>query len=180
MSSGHRAAERAAGKVTGVVSMGMYCDVYAATSEELEELLAAPKTIRDFLGAETTPSTGLEKAWHGLHFLLTGSAWESEGVLGFLASGGEALGQVDLGYGPARFLRPDAVEQLDDALSQISDDELWSRFDPARMETEGVYPVIWDEPEDELRDEYLGYFRKLQAFVSQARRDGKALIVRIS
>jgi Domain of unknown function (DUF1877) len=180
MSSGRRAVEGIAGQVTGVVSMGMYCDVYAATSEELEELLAAPETIRDFLGAETTPSTGLQKAWHGLHFLLTGSSWNSEGVLGFLASGGEALGKVDLGYGPARFFRPDAVEQLDDALSRISDDELWSRFDPATMEAEGVYPVIWDEPEEDLQQEYLTYFRNLRAFVHQACRDGNALIVKIA
>jgi hypothetical protein len=160
--------------------MGMSCDVYAATSAELQGLLAAPETIRDFLGAKTTPSTGLEKAWHGLHFLLTGSSWESDGVLGFLVAGGEPVGGLDLGYGPARFFRPDAVERLDAALSRISDDELWSRFDPARMEAEGIYPVIWDEPEADLRDEYLRYFRGLKAFVRQAHQEGKALIVKIS
>jgi Domain of unknown function (DUF1877) len=159
--------------------MGMYCGVYAASLAELERLLAAPETIPNFLGATSTPSARLEKAWHGLHFLLTGSAWEGEGVLAFLISGGERVSDLDLGYGPARFLRPDAVQQLDAVLSRISDDELWSHFDPARMEAEGIYPGIWDEPEEDLRDEYLTYYQGLKAVVHQAREQGKALIVNI-
>jgi hypothetical protein len=157
----------------------MYCGVYAASPAELESLLAAPETIRGFLGAATTASTGLEKAWHGLHFLLTGSSWGGEGVLSFLTTGGEPMGDIDLGYGPARSLRPDAVAELDAALSRISDDELWSRFDPATMEAEGVYPLIWDEPEEDLRDEYLTYFRGLKEFVRRAHQEGKALILNI-
>ena len=142
-------------------------------------LRAAPKTIREFLATTSAPSLSLEKAWHGLHFLLTGSAWEADGVLSFLVSGGEPLSDVDLGYGPARFFQPDAIQQMDAALSGIADDELWSRFDPARMEAEGIYPVIWDEPEQDLRDEYLAYFHGLKAFVRQASEKGNAVIVNI-
>jgi hypothetical protein len=157
----------------------MHCNVYAASPAELQGLLAAPQTIRDFLDAKGTASADLQKAWHGLHFLLTGSSGGGEGILSFLVAGGEPMGDVNLGYGPARFLRPGAVEELDAALSRISDEELWSRFDPARMEAEGVYPVIWDEPEEDLRDEYLMYFRKLTTFVHRAHQEGKALIVHI-
>ncbi len=159
--------------------MGMSCGVYAVTPVELWRLRAAPKTIRDFLAATSAPSLSLEKAWHGLHFLLTGSAWQAEGVLSFLVSGGEPLSDVDLGYGPARFFQPDATQQLDVVLSRFSDDDLWSRFDPARMEAEGIYPGIWDEPEQDLRDEYLTYFHNLKAFVRQASENGNAVIVNI-
>jgi hypothetical protein len=155
----------------------MHCNVYAARPAELQSLLAAPETIRDFLDARRTASADLQKAWHGLHFLLTGSSWGGEGTLSFLTTGGEPIGNVDLGYGPARFLRSDAVEELDAALSRISEDELWSRFDPARMEAEGVYPMIWDEPEEDLRDEYLMYFRELTALVRRAHQEGEVLIV---
>ncbi len=158
--------------------MGMSCDVFAVTAAALEGVLANPDEVDALLDHKTVPFVGLEKAWHGLHFLLTGSPWddESNAVLSFLATGGESVGE-DLGYGPARCLPPSAVKDLDDALSQISDDDLWSKFDPARMEAEHVYPLIWDEPEADLRDEYLMYFRNLKAFVQQAHREGNALIV---
>ena len=159
--------------------MGMYCDVYAATPAELQKLLAAPDTISDFLESEQANAVSLEKAWHGLHFFLTGSVWEGEGVLNFIAVGGDVFGDPRGGDVNTRYLPPDAVAQLDAALSPISDDELWSRFDPAKMEAEGIYPGIWDEPEEDLREEYLMYFGWLKNFVGQAHQDGKALIIHI-
>src|SRR5687768_13192892 len=37
----------------------------------------------------------LDKAWHGLHFLFTGTAWEGAPPECFLVSGGTEIGQVD-------------------------------------------------------------------------------------
>lgn len=50
----------------------------------------------------------LDKSWHGLHFLFTGTAWEGEEPACFLVLGGEGIGN-DVGYGPARVLMPDDV-----------------------------------------------------------------------
>jgi len=47
----------------------------------------------------------------------------------------------------------------------VSDDELWSHFDSAKMEKEQIYPLIWDEPVADLREEYLSYFRQLKSFI---------------
>ena len=118
----------------------------------------------------------LEKAWHGLHALLTGTAWGGAEPLGFLVAGGEAVGPP-LSYGPARLLRHDFVRRLDDALQGISDVQLWSRYDPARFEAEGVYPGVWDEPVGALREEYVAYFNDLKAFVHRARLRGGELVV---
>jgi hypothetical protein len=97
---------------------------------------------------------------------LTGSSASGSGPEAFLLLGGEPVGR-NRGYGPARLLRPDSVHALYANLSSLSDDQLWSRFDAERMTEEGVYPVIWDEPEDELRLEYLGYFHAMKALVSR-------------
>jgi uncharacterized protein DUF1877 len=161
--------------------MGMYCALHAVAPADLEQLLAGR---REGLGlrrarGDNLSSVSLEKAWHGLHFLLTGSAWAAEWPLGFLLQGGEPVGD-DLGYGPARLLQPEAVSELDAALSGVSDDELWSRFDPDRMEEEQIYPGIWDEPEDDLRDEYLGYFHELKRLVHEAAARGMAVLVVLS
>jgi hypothetical protein len=45
---------------------------------------------------------GVDKAWHGIHVLLTGTAWEGSFPLNFTVSGGKEIGDVDVGYGPAR------------------------------------------------------------------------------
>jgi hypothetical protein len=115
---------------------------------------------------DVLPNVGLEKSWHGLHYLLTGSADRAEGPLAFLISGGESF-EASLGYG-AHLLTPDDTAAVDAALFGVSDETLWSRFDPEAMEDAGVYPSIWDEAEDELREEYLSYFHELKQVVRTA------------
>jgi hypothetical protein len=160
--------------------MGMYCVVRAVDPTDSEGL-ADPKKIA---GSHHSPrgqgsSVSLEKAWHGLHFLLTGAAWGAEPPLDFLLQGGTPVGE-DGGYGPARLFRPEEVQELDTALSGISDEQLWSRFDAGRMEEEQIYPLIWDEPEADLQEEYLGYFHELKRLVHEAAATGKALLVMIT
>jgi hypothetical protein len=72
--------------------------------------------------------------------------------LGFLLEGGQEVGEDD---GAPRLFRPDEVQQINAALAPTSDEELWGRLDPELMEAESVYPGIWDEEEEELREEYL-------------------------
>jgi hypothetical protein len=128
---------------------------------------------------QRSTSLSLEKAWHGLHYLLTGSAAEGEWPLAFLLQGGEEVGEDD-GYGPPRLFAHDEVEELDAALSAISDDELWRRFDPEQMEAEGVYPNCWDEAEDDLREEYLSYFHQVKQVVHNANANGLCLLVMLT
>jgi hypothetical protein len=157
--------------------MGMRVQVRAVRPADVERLERAEV----HLGLERglAPSVHLEKAWHGLHFLLTGSAGESGIPLGFLLEGGQEAGEDD-GYGAPRLFQAGEVRQINDALAPISDDELWGRFDPERMEAEGIYPGIWDEEEEELRDEYLGYFNELKQVVAQAGEGGMGLLVTLS
>jgi len=131
--------------------MGMYCDLAVD-------------------GGETF---SLEKAWHGLYFLLTR---HDNPLLGFLLEGGEPDGDDD-DYGPPRRFGPDEVKDLDAALAAISDAQLWAGFDAERMEQEGIYPGIWDEPEDDLREEYLFYFHEMKRVVHEASRAGRSLVV---
>jgi hypothetical protein len=119
-------------------------------------------------------SISLEKAWHGLHFLLTGDPWGGAGYRAFLLCGGREQGE-DMGYGPARLFDADEVGEIANTLGGISAEELWSRFDAERMEEAEVYPGIWDEPEEDLREEYVEYFEMLKDFVLQTAKDGNSL-----
>lgn len=44
------------------------------------------------LGKGEGEGVDLDKAWHGLHYLLTGTAWEGEPPLNVLAAGGREVG----------------------------------------------------------------------------------------
>ena len=155
--------------------MGMHCAIRAIKPSDAEHLL------EDFDGGppQRSVAVSLEKSWHGLHYLLTGSAMEGELPLAFLLQGGEAIGEDD-GYGPPRLFHADEVQELHTALSAISDDELWSRFDPDQMSAEGVYPDVWDESEHDLREEYLTYFHEMKKVVKTANDTGLALLVMLT
>ncbi|MGE3908388.1 MAG: DUF1877 family protein, partial [Chloroflexota bacterium] len=83
--------------------MGMFAQ---ATDEEIQGLLADPDEILVFLETreelDVTRVLELEKNWHALHWLLTGSKWEGEPPLNFIVLGGAGIGDVDVGYGAAR------------------------------------------------------------------------------
>jgi hypothetical protein len=149
--------------------MGMYCEVSAASSES-QALNGQPPR-------DSESSVSLEKAWHGLHYLLTGEVWEGRGPLAFLLAGGEQLGDEE--ESPVRWFDPQEAGQIHRALAGISDDELWSRFDADEMERQEIYPGIWDEPEDELKEEYLTYFHELKQVVATAAQGGQGLVVSI-
>jgi hypothetical protein len=127
-------------------------------------------------------STDLEKAWHGIHYFLTGTAWEGEHPRNFLVSGGTAVGKIDVGYGPARTLTAAQTREARDALKALSDDDLRARFNPEDMLARKIYPEIWDAEPDE--DDTLGYLmdyvHTLRGFLDEAVNAGLGMVVYIS
>lgn len=99
-----------------------------------------------------TPPEGiapdLDKAWHGLHFLLTGTADEGTPPLNFLLAGGSPVGAIDVGYGPARVYTAAETRAIAAALCEVTDAQVRDRYDPERMTREQVYPDIWGRVED--------------------------------
>ena len=158
--------------------MGMRTDVYAVPEAEARHLLDDGGPFRSLtMGNRARQHVSLEKAWHGLHYLLTGSAWEESGPLAFIVAGGEEIPESDGGYGPVRLLSPGETAEINTALAEIDDAELWSRFDAEAMSEQGVYPDIWDEPEEDLRDEYLSYFNDLKKLVATAASRRESLLI---
>ena len=144
--------------------MGMRVHVRAVRSADLPRLQANGLDLASPL-RNHVPSVHLEKAWHGLHYLLTGSAGEGGLPLGFLLEGGREIGE-DLGYGPARYFEADQVADIARELSRPNlEAEMMARWDPDQMATLGIYPAVF-EPDD---DEWLmSAFRKLRQFYVDA------------
>ena len=116
--------------------MSMIGNLLRISASQLKDLQQDPDDIESLLypeddEAENERHLDLDKAWHIIHFLLAGAAWGGTPPFASAVCGGTELGEVDVGYGPARYLTPVEVKQVADALSGIAAKELWSRFDAA-------------------------------------------------
>ena len=122
----------------------------------------------------------LDKAWHGIHYLLTGSAQASDALASKVIMGGEDIGP-DRGYGPAQLLKPDEVKAVAALLEQTPPDILRKRFKPKEMTRADIYPsVIWERDGDEALEYVLTYYKQLVAFYKRAAERGQAVILVIS
>jgi len=120
----------------------------------------------------------VDKSWHGLHYLFTGTAWEGDAPGCYLVRGGEQIGDVDVGYGPARAVRSTEVVRFAEFLSALDRDELLRRYDSRRMKALRIYPDVWDGDNDGEEFEYLReYHEVLRDFVAAAAERRSGLLV---
>ena len=112
----------------------------------------------------------LDKAWHAIHYLLTGSAWEGTPPAGFLLTGGTALDDIEVGYASPRLLTAAETRAVHGLLEKTTEADLMRRWDPAAMMQHEIYPEIWDRDgtDDDPRGYVLEYFRVLKDFVARA------------
>jgi hypothetical protein len=123
----------------------------------------------------------LDKAWHGIHYLLTGSVDANGTLASKVIMGGESIGPDDIGYGPAQLLKPDEVKAIAQLLEQTTPDMLRKRFKPKEMTRLDVYPgVIWERDGDEALKWVLESYQNLVAFYRRAAYRGQAVIIAIS
>jgi hypothetical protein len=109
---------------------------------------------------------------------LTHTAWEGEKPLNFLMDG-QAVGDIDIGFGPARILSSDNLLCVYEALTQFTDANFERNFDLTAMEEAEIYPQIWDEPRENLLEEYQSYFQDLKKFIHHAAEDKQAVMMTI-
>ena len=143
--------------------------VEPAEAERLRSL--DPDSFVEWLeAAEGRISFDVDKAWHAVHFTLTGDAWAQNGPLGAVVLGGEPFGE-DVGYGPARWLAPEAVAAAARELAELAPADLASRLDFASMVEQDIYPQIWDrDPAAEQLIDYVvdGYTQIRDGFSKAA------------
>ncbi len=123
------------------------------------------------------PTGDLEKSWHGLHYLLTGTAEGGEPPLNFLMGGGREL-ELEDGEPPLLTHSSADTRGIADALIRLTDEEVRRRVNPAEMKQLEIYPGIWDQPENV--DYLLEDFRRLRETVSAIGNRGLGLLVSIS
>jgi hypothetical protein len=156
--------------------MGMIWVGYRRDADEARAILEDDDRVEDLLDSDDgTTSYDLDKAWHGIHWLLTGSAEPTGDVLSDAVLGGEEVGD-DLGYGAPRLLTAGRVADVADALAGVDADVLHARFDPEAMRAAQVYPDVWDREDDSLEGWLLGELDGLRGFYRAAATAEQAVI----
>ncbi|MBN1241874.1 MAG: YfbM family protein [Spirochaetales bacterium] len=148
--------------------------------ELLRGLIADTEALARFLErAEDDDELALDadKSWHGIHYLLCGSAWEGEGALAKLAFGGDKVGEEDWGYGPVRVLTPDDVVSIRAALETVDFSSLRGRFEKEVLGNREILPGF-----DDASDfDYLEYhFDRIRAWFGKSAESGAGMLAWIS
>ncbi|EWC60747.1 hypothetical protein UO65_4030 [Actinokineospora spheciospongiae] len=117
-----------------------------------------------------------DKAWHGVQFLLERSGAPVDPVFGgaeLAGPPGTAPEEAVLEFPPTR------VAAIAAHLSATPFDLLAAHFDPAELTGAGVYPMIWEDPEEDLA--YLGgAYRGLVELFTAAAAGGDTVLLWIS
>lgn len=159
--------------------MGMVVYLYRATADEVENLAAAPDTVHEIIFDEGNEDrlVHFDKAWHALHFMLTGDAGSTGHALDLIISGEELLGTDENGFGGYWLASPAKVRAFAEALAALSDGALAARYDPAAMDAEQVYLAdVFEEEGDEALPYILQGVPALRKFAREAADGGNHVI----
>jgi hypothetical protein len=153
-----------------------------ASDAEIAQLLANPKDITRFLyGADASASEQvvLKKAWHAIHFVLTGSRLGGNEPLNFLVSEGTPVGEIDVGYGPARVLTSRQVKTIAQRLAEISPDNVAERVSLHELDEHQIYPGNWER--DGLSVEYVvANYREMRNLFTRLAERGDGLVLYVN
>jgi hypothetical protein len=164
-----------------LAAAGINTDVMTSSGKDAEALaklviergramaaMVQSRQARKMPGA-AKPNSGadisVDKAWHGIHYLLCGAVEPGATIASQAVMGGIEVGE-DLGYGPARYFDVDKVAAIAIELSRANlEAEMIARFDPAAMVRLGIYPNGFEAND---RDWLMSEFRKLRQFYVDA------------
>jgi hypothetical protein len=118
----------------------------------------------------------LDKAWHGVHYVLCGEVEPGPALLSQPVLGGVELGDDEgfSGYGPPRYFTAAQVADLSQGLNSPQIElEAAARFDAARMSQLKIYPG-WQSSDAQW---VMDAFRRLRDFYSDAASKGRAIVI---
>ncbi|MBS1667629.1 MAG: YfbM family protein [Bacteroidetes bacterium] len=160
----------------------MIGNLLRVTKAELDDYLKDSSLLESSIYDEETDEENpnlvdIDKSWDGIVFLLTGQgiANAEHPLLRVLFSGQIIDEEQDLGYGPAHYLTPEQVAELNNQIAKITIADLKQKYDPKKMTELEVYPTIWDEGDQAFA--YLSeYFVTVQQVYFEATKNGEAII----
>lgn len=161
----------------------MIGNLRTASDADIVELLGNPAAITHFLygdGANDHESLVLNKAWHAIHFALTGSRLGGDEPLNFLVSEGTPVGEVDVGFGPARVLTSRQVRAIAGRLAAIPPEQVADRVNLKLLDAQQIYPGNWQRDGVLGVDYIVDNYRDMRDLFTRAAARGDGLVLYIN
>lgn len=134
-------------------------------------MIAEPESYWDVVDSRdrtAEPSGYLDKAWHGLSYLLGRSG---TGINLFM--GGDPIANTEgLTAWSAQLVRETAQTLRATPFSTLA-----AHYEPTALEAAGIYPNVWAEEGDEALDYLREYFDVLVKFFDSAATAGSAAVM---
>lgn len=120
----------------------------------------------------------IDKAWHAIHYTLTGEVWEipEDNILGQLVLGGAPVNDEDMGYGPMRLLDKDIVSQIADALAEWDETAFREKFNLKEMVENEIYPIMDNENEEQFFEYVWANMDALKEFIKDAAQNNQNIL----
>jgi hypothetical protein len=165
----------------------MIGNLFRVTTKELEGILNDSSILESKVYAQDGTNTDnlldIDKSWEAIFYLLTGyPVAEIENTnppLSWILFSGQVIDEEqDMGYGPAQYITPEQVRQLNIELGKVTREDLQRKYDGKKMNEAGIYPQVWDEAES--LEYVLDNFELLKEFYQVAEKENKAVITFIN
>jgi Domain of unknown function (DUF1877) len=116
----------------------------------------------------------LDKNWHILHYLFCRQPWDGPLPQSTLMMGGVELGDIDVGYGPARGLRTDEIEAFLGFLESLKKEEFGRDVTSEEVEENEIYACEWSPDDGQILWEYVD---ALKAFLKKTKNEQHCVIL---
>lgn len=152
---------------------------YLGAEDLIRPMIAA--AIIDYLRKNAGPEISrpeyldLDKSWHILHTLISGSP-DTGNTPEAALLGGKEVGPSG-GYGPVRVLRPEQVSEFAEVLKPLDVETLKKRVDPVALRKQGVTFAQTEFDLELLNFEIEDYFPTLQKFVQATVKKKRGLLL---
>ena len=148
----------------------------AVDAAQFAQVEKNPDLLAQMLFSKGDQTISLDKDWHGIHYLLTGTAWDVKGDAGQAILGGEEFGE-DMGYGPAHVLTAAQVKAIAAALAKTSPESLAARHDADAMMKLDIYPTVWNQEGPRALASLLRSYGELVAFYRRAADKAQIVVI---
>ncbi|EFH05982.1 hypothetical protein HMPREF0220_3016 [Clostridioides difficile NAP08] len=161
------------------VIMGMIGCYTKISEENVFKLQQAEENLQDFVFEDSNENStiNIDKAWHAIHFTLTGCPFggDEDNIFSKLVLSGNILMEID-GEFPVMLITANDVKKLSKAMNSLEEQEFRKRFNINEMLENNIYPVMNDESEDDFFEYVWANLIELKRFIQEASDDGQAVI----
>lgn len=163
--------------------MGMIEVLRRLSSTELEEVIKKESFFLNLSDdwRDTDHCIDIDRTWDAIRYLLKegASSFEERYLAYYVILGYASIENIDGGWGPASYLEPDLVVEVNEFLSNVTVDDIRERYNPESLDSANIYPGIWLRDKEEALEYILHSFIQVKKLYKDAAKAGECVLMLI-